>query len=122
MNLQMSILRKRSGLTQKDLAEALSVDLKTIGNWEKGRTAISLEDACAVSDAIGCTPNDLCGWYLDHPREDAPPLAPDESEMLGYYRESTPERQHSLMMTARDSAAMSKDAAERSASDVQEAV
>lgn len=92
MNLKMKELRSIAGVTQKQLADCLSVDLKTIGNWERGKSSISLEDACRVCDVLGCTPNDLCGWYDEHP-EDRPSssVTREESTLLSNYRASPPE-------------------------------
>lgn len=118
MKLRLRELRKRANMSQADLASKVGVSMRSVGAWERQETQISLEDACLVSDALGCTPNDLCGWYIDHPRDSSQGIGKDEAEILGYYRESTQERKHLLMMTARDSAAMSKDATEHAASDV----
>lgn len=109
-------------MTQKQLSRKVGKAIGTIQSWENGDTFPNADALWKLCEFFGTDPNTFLGWYEAHPREGSPPLASDESEMLGYYRESTPERRHSLMMTARDSAAMSKEASERSAPDVREAV
>ncbi len=117
MRLRLKELRNESGITQKDLASMLSVDLKTVGNWEGGKTALKLDDACRICDALGCTPNDLCGWYDDHPRESAQePLPPEEAELMRNYRSCTPQWRANISMTARAAAGEAREEAERDVS------
>lgn len=118
MKLRVKENRKRAGMTQKQLATQLDVDLKTVGNWENGRSAMSLEDAVRVAIVLDCSPNDLCGWYEDHPRPDMEVLTDDERELISLHRQSTSEWRHNLIQNARASALASKDAAERDTSDV----
>ena len=68
MALQLKSLRKAAGMTQGELAQRLGVDISTIGNWERGKTQMDVVQLCAVVDLLGCTPNDLLGWWEDHPR------------------------------------------------------
>lgn len=53
---------------------------------------MSLEDACRVCDALGCIPNDLCGWYDEYP-EDRPSafVTRDETALIDNYRVSPPD-------------------------------
>ena len=118
MNLKIRQFRESMGLSQRDLAKGIQKSFRTIQMWERGESFPNAAYIWKLCEFFGTDPNTFLGWYDDHPRQDAAPLESDEAEIVGYYRESTPERKHSLMMTARDSAAMSKDAAERPASDV----
>ena len=43
MNLKLKQVRKENGYSQADLADALSVDIKTVGNWERGKTLPDIE-------------------------------------------------------------------------------
>lgn len=122
MNFKLGEYRESRGLTQKELAKLIGKSTGTIQSWEYGDSYPNAEMLWKLCEFFRTDPNTMLGWWDDHPRDEAPPLNPDEAEIVGYYRESTPERKHSLMMTARDSAAMSKDAAERPASGVREAV
>lgn len=120
MELQLRTLRKAQKITQRGLAEMLGLDLKTIGNWESGRTILKLDDACRVCDALGCTPNDLCGWYIDHPEDrPAPPgpaahfADPYQAELHECYEASTPEGRSVILGTARGQRELSLKASER---------
>ena len=100
MNLQLKQLRKQNGnLTQEQLAQALGTTKRVVGSWERGETQITLEDTIEVCRVLNCTPNDLCGWYIDNP-QDAPVakadaragLSRDETALISDYRSCTPER------------------------------
>lgn len=65
-------LRKRLGLTQRQLADAVGVTESTISNWEQGRNSLEwLERVAKLCRALQCTPDDLIG-YVD-PEEDSNP-------------------------------------------------
>lgn len=118
MNFDLRKYRDSFGLTQQELAKQIGKSFRTIQSWERGESYPNAEMLWKLCEFFGTDPNTMLGWCDEHTRDEAPPLRPDETEIVGYYRESTPERKRSLMMTARDSAAMSKDAAERPAPDV----
>ncbi len=112
MKLNIRNMRKKAGLTQTDLAEAIGVNLSTVGNWERLVTCPDAEQVWNCAVALGCTPNDILGWYEDHPREDnGERLTSEEREIVGCYRESTPQWQQNIAMTARAAAGESKEAA-----------
>ncbi len=54
-------MRKKHGLTQVELARAIKVGDQTVGAWERGRTAITLEDACKLADYYECSLDELAG-------------------------------------------------------------
>ena len=122
MNFKLGEYRESRGLTQKELARLIGKSIGTIQSWEYGDSYPNAEMLWRLCEFFDTDPNTMLGWYDEHPRDEAPPLMPDEAEIVGCYRSSTPERKHSLMMTARDSAAMSKEAAERPSPGVREAV
>ncbi len=112
MKLNIRNMRKKAGLTQTDLAEAIGVNLSTVGNWERLVTCPDAEQVWNCAVALGCTPNDILGWYEDHPREGSGErLTSEEREIVGCYRESTPQWQQNIAMTARAAAGESKEAA-----------
>lgn len=121
MNLMLKKMRESAGLTQQQVADDLGLKVATYRTWEQGSVKITLENACKCSEVLSCTPNDICGWYIDHPEDrPAPPGDPGAAELVGCYRSCTPERQDALLNLARDSALLSGPAAERGA--VSEAV
>ena len=112
MKLNIRNMRKKAGLTQTDLAEAIGVNLSTVGNWERLVTCPDAEQVWNCAVALGCTPNDILGWYEDHPREDnGERLTSEEREIVGCYRESTPQWRQNISMTARAAAGESKETA-----------
>jgi len=53
-------LREGLGLTQKDLADKVGVDVSTLRNWENGRTGLDLfKKFSALCSALECNPQDL---------------------------------------------------------------
>ena len=117
MKLNIRNMRKSAGLTQAELAECMGVNLSTIGNWERLVTCPDAEQIWNCAVALGCTPNDILGWYEDHPREGSGELlTSEEREIVDCYRESAPQWRQNIAMTARSAAATSKDAAERAVS------
>ncbi len=121
MKLNIRNMRKKAGLTQTDLAEAIGVNLSTVGNWERLVTCPDAEQVWNCAVALGCTPNDILGWYEDHPREDnGERLTSEEREIVGCYRESTPQWRQNIAMTARAAAGESKETAERGVSATKE--
>ena len=115
MNLRLKELRKAVGMSQTELAEKVGVNIRTIGAWERGETIMNVEQAWDCAVALGCTPNDLCGWYETHPREEGPGLAADEADVISCYRASTPQWRRNIAMCARAAAGESKNEAERGA-------
>ena len=71
MKLQLKTLRKEKKITQGELSSLLNVDIKTVGNWERGETMMSIEQLCRCCEILGATPNEMTGWYIEHP-EDIP--------------------------------------------------
>ena len=58
-------LRKRVGLTQRQLADEVGVTESTISNWEQGRNSLVwLERVAKLCYALKCTPDQLID-YLD---------------------------------------------------------
>ena len=60
--LRLREIRKAKKITQGDLASMIGVTERIVGCWEREDTAMSLSDAVDCAKALGCTPNDLCGW------------------------------------------------------------
>lgn len=58
----MRIERARNKMTQSDLAMAIGVASATVSAYERGLMMPSVEKIHAMSEALGCTPNDLMGW------------------------------------------------------------
>lgn len=110
--LQLKELRKKAGFkTQEDIADYLGMKLRKYQTGERGEVALTLEDAYMLCVALKCTPNDLCGWPKGL-NDDSEPLTSEEMEIVDCYRESSPQWQQNIAMTARAAAGESKKKAE----------
>lgn len=112
MNLKIKELRKKLHISQSEFANKVGASLRTVSSWERGETIPDAEKVWNCAVALGCTPNDILGWYETHPR-DKSFADPYEQELMNCYRASTNDRKERILDTARDAAAMSKDAPER---------
>ncbi|MBS6941336.1 MAG: helix-turn-helix transcriptional regulator [Slackia piriformis] len=115
-SLKLREIRKAKKITQGELAMKIGVSERIVGGWERGETGLPLDDAYRCALALGCTPNDLCGWYDEHPRQEAPAsLPPEESELMRNYRACSLQWKHTISMTARAAAGESREETERAA-------
>lgn len=114
MKLQLRDIRKKSHVSQEDLAKKVGVSSRAIGAWERGENFPSAEQIWNCSVALGSTPNDLMGWYATHPRENITQLIdPEHAELVDCYDQCTKDRKDSLMRQARDAALLSREFPER---------
>lgn len=121
MELAIKALRKKLHISQTEFASSVGVSLRTVGSWERGESLPNAEQVWNCAVALGCTPNDILGWYEDHPRENSGErLTSEEREIVGCYRESTPQWQNQILMSARSSAIASKKNGQRSVSATEE--
>lgn len=115
--LHLKELRKKAGFkTQGEIAAHLGIKERKYASWEREEVALTLEDAFMLSIALGCTPNDLCGWP-EGKNEGRTFNDAFEQELLECYRSCTPRRKDRILDTARDAAGMSKEATERASSE-----
>lgn len=108
MNLKLKQARKENGYSQADLADALNVDIKTVGNWERGKTLPDIEQLWKCAKVLHTDPNDLLGWYEEHPEDRPTAPAGAEGELIACYRQSTEKRRSKILETARDQAELSQ--------------
>ena len=108
MNLKLKQARKENGYSQADLADALNVDIKTVGNWERGKTLPDIEQLWKCAKILRTDPNDLLGWYEEHPEDRPAAPAGAEGELIVCYRQSTEKRRSKILETARDQAELSQ--------------
>lgn len=112
MNIQLMRLRKAAGYSNRDdFADKIGVNKYTYRSWESGAAMMNAEQVWNCAVALNCTPNDVLGWYESHPKEESLINSPYEQELMDCYRSSTVDRKERILDTARDAAAMSKDAA-----------
>ena len=111
MNLKLKQARKENGYSQADLANALNVDIKTVGNWERGKTLPDIEQLGKCAKVLHTDPNDLLGWYEEHPEDKPSAPAGAEGELIVCYRLSTEKWRSKILETARDQAELSQNQA-----------
>lgn len=112
MNFKLAQYREKSPYTQADIARIAGVSAKTEWNWEQSKSFPNAAQLWDIAEALHCTPNDLLGWYDTHPREDAPPLAADEADVINGYRSCTPEWKRHVRMNVEAAAGASLKSAE----------
>ena len=69
---RLTELRTKKGITQNELAKALSVSNKTISKWENGMSAPSLNMLITLSDFYGVTTDSLLGREDDSAQSPIP--------------------------------------------------
>lgn len=122
MNIQLMKLRKAAGYSNRDeFAKKIGINKYTYRSWESGAAMMNAEQVWNCAVALGCTPNDILGWYETHPRKESFSDA-YEHELMDCYRLSTADRKERILDTARDAAAMSKDATKRNLSASKEVI
>lgn len=121
MKLAIQQLRKKLHISQTEFAERVGVSLRTVGSWERGESVPNADQVWNCAVALGCTPNDILGWHEDRAHEKSSErLTSEEREIVGCYRESTPQWRQNIAMTARAAAGESKETAKRGVSATEE--
>lgn len=54
--------RARSDLSQEELAARSGVSAASLIKYESGEMTPGIDKIVSMAGALGCTPNDLCGW------------------------------------------------------------
>ncbi|ABW32322.1 helix-turn-helix transcriptional regulator [Acaryochloris marina] len=66
-NLELSfsqwflLMRRKQGLTQDDIAEALGISGQSVSNWERGRSipTLTIDQVKTLCKILDCTLNDI---------------------------------------------------------------
>src|SRR4051812_35931464 len=61
VGVRLKEFRDRAGLTQRELAEKLSVDPATVARWETGKTRLDADMLGTIGSPLGVTPLDFYG-------------------------------------------------------------
>lgn len=81
-------LRKKAGLSQKDLADRGHVTRQAVSRWERGETVPEIETLKALSELFGVTINTLLGYPTDLACQSCGmPIVP---EQMGRHPDGTP--------------------------------
>lgn len=54
--------RAKANISQKDLAEATGINPVLISQYEQGSVTPKIDKVWALSEALGCSPDDVMGW------------------------------------------------------------
>lgn len=54
--------RARLDISQEELAERSGVSAASLIKYESGEMTPGIDKVISMAEALGCTPNDLCGW------------------------------------------------------------
>ena len=106
MELQLMKLRKAAGYKNRDdFAKVIGVNRHTYRSWESGASMMSLEQAFEVTEALGCTLDELVGRepsrnYVDR----------RQAAVNGYYESMSEDGKNTLLKVARG---LGKDGANR---------
>lgn len=109
MNLKIRQYRESRGLTQKEFAKAIKKSVGTIQSWEREDSYPNADMLWRLCEFFGTDPDDLMGWWDEHPRDEARPLSHDESVLLDRFRECTPGGQATVFATALGQVALAKE-------------
>lgn len=110
MNVQLMKLRKAAGFSNRnDFADKIGVNRYTYRSWESGTAMFNVEQLWNLAIALGCSPNDILGWES----EESASLTTEEREIVNCYRDSSPQWQQNIAMTARAASGESKKKTER---------
>ena len=76
-------LRRRSGLSQEQLAERLGVSRQAVSKWESGQSTPELEKLKALSACFHVTIDELTGGLRDAGESGCPPPPPAADSRAG---------------------------------------
>lgn len=54
--------RARKNVSQGELADAIGVNITTVGSYERGEIVPGGDKVFALAEALGTTPNAILGW------------------------------------------------------------
>lgn len=57
--MNIETLRKRSGFSQRGLAETLGIHQTAISQWEKGRASPTASKVSRLCEVLNCSPDEL---------------------------------------------------------------
>lgn len=62
----MRAMRAKHRMTQREVADAINVNVATIANWESGKGGMSFESAWKLADLFDCSLGELSGTEEKH--------------------------------------------------------
>ena len=95
---RLNVLRKKSGLSQRDLSERLGITFQQIQKYEKGLNRLPASRMLAVCMALDITPNDLFHDLLtkEYPFKEIDSFSSEEEELIQTVRQLNPTLQNQV--------------------------
>lgn len=59
---RLKVLMAEADMDATELSAASGVSIDAIRKYLRAEAVPLFDTACEISKALGCTPNDLCGW------------------------------------------------------------
>lgn len=59
---KLSVCMAEAEMTPSELSESSGVSIESIRDYLRKDSAPLFVTVCKLAEALGCTPNDLCGW------------------------------------------------------------
>ena len=59
---RLRVLMAEADVNAEQLADRSGVSVDSVRQYLRGETVPLMETACKLATALGCTPNDLCGF------------------------------------------------------------
>ena len=97
MDTRLGTLRKRTGLSQAEMAEKVGVKLRTYGSWERGEVVMNIEQLVDCARVLDCSTDEILGMPIRTVFSD-----PREAELHRVWHGLDRERQDRLLATAQD--------------------
>lgn len=99
MGLQLKAMRRARKMTQEELASMIGQTARVVGSWERGESALPIDDAARIADVFDCSLDELAGrdW---HPSSDY--TDPRQAELNRCWESLDPERQDRIIASAQD--------------------
>ncbi|MBR7928233.1 helix-turn-helix transcriptional regulator [Aerococcaceae bacterium zg-ZUI334] len=70
MNVRLKEIREEYNLSQKELADLLGIEKRTVSNIETGKASFSLDTAIKICDLFGITIDELVDRRVPEPSEE----------------------------------------------------
>lgn len=98
-NIQKNLIfyRKKSKITQKDLAEELGVAATTVSGWERGATSPDIDTLFLICNVLHVGLYEMCGITVDNSA-----LSEEENALLNTYRSLNAKGQQKLLERAEE--------------------
>ena len=113
MELQLQQIRKRAGLSQQQMADALGIKKRTYGSWERQEVSLSLEQAYDCAVILDCSIDAIAGY--------TPPVSyadPAQEALNGYWESMNDDGRERLLGIAELAADSGKVRVQKNAGDI----